>query len=257
MKSLPATPLQLNPSIRYVDNVSSDKGTVDYLTTLTLNDDTAYKYNKEWRVPTPIQIQELLDNTNQEVIKEENNVYILKLTSKINNNYIYIPYNYSISEMVIMSNSLAEWGSDYEKFEVTLAGAVDYMSGYYLILTSSISYGTFFRWRPYTIRPVKCINVNENYININLNNVFTIEDNILRAAYITYAKLVNSYLTKRPVYDVYTNSFLTNIQKNDDGSVTAFVDMIGNYQNGNTNNLLVQQIIATPDGTIKFVSAPV
>ena len=240
----------------YKYNGSSDKGVVDHLTTLTMADDTAYKYNKEWRVPSPNQIQELINFTTQELIKKEDDLYIFKLTSNINNNYIYIPYMSSVTPTIIMSNSLSEWGSDYEKYEVILAGAINYMSGDNLVLTNSISYGTFFKWGTYTIRPVKFGNTNKDYIEINLQNLFSSGSGNLRRAYITYSALMNAYITNKPVYDSYSKSFLTYIQKDDSDVISAYVNMIGDYQSGDTNNLLVQLIHANPDGTLEFVSAP-
>lgn len=224
---------------------------LDYRTELIPIDDTAYQYNKEWRVPTPEEIQELLSNTVQEIVKEERGVTIFKFISTINGNYIYITYVPFISDKIIMSNALTDNWGNYEAYKVILAAAVTYSGN--IQLTDHISYGTFFRYTPSPIRPVKHGNVNKNYITIDLSVIMDVYGGNTEYAFTRYSKLMNSLISKRPVYDIHTNSFLLNITKDNDDVITAYVS--NNYATSTENyNLQIYMIKAYPNGKLECLN---
>ena len=73
---------------------NSSYGTVDNKTTLEPEDDTARAHmGDDWRMPTPSEIQELLNGTTNEWVEDYNSTGVngRKFTSKTNGNSIFIP----------------------------------------------------------------------------------------------------------------------------------------------------------------------
>lgn len=79
-----------NKIIKYNNNkLYGNNGYTDKLVTLEKIDDTAvYSLGSNWRMPTSVEVKELLQYTTQIYIKEEN---CIKFISKINGNSILIP----------------------------------------------------------------------------------------------------------------------------------------------------------------------
>ena len=88
-------------------NADVELGIVDYLTELQPMDDAAYLYNKEYRMPSILEINELIEFTYTEQIHEDDfGFMLLKLTSRINGNYIYVYSISYISDGIMWANSL-------------------------------------------------------------------------------------------------------------------------------------------------------
>lgn len=73
-------------------NNNSSHGIVDNLTTLELVDDAAYRTDKICKMPTYADVEELIKNSTY-TLETLNGMNIAKITSNINNKYIYIPFN--------------------------------------------------------------------------------------------------------------------------------------------------------------------
>ena len=72
---------------------TSISGAVDDKTTLEPKDDAAYvNWGDGWRIPTKVEMQELIDNT-QKYFYSKNGVRILQLTSKKNGKMIELPFS--------------------------------------------------------------------------------------------------------------------------------------------------------------------
>lgn len=118
-------------------------------------------------------------------------------------------------------------------------------------------YGTFYRYRPTFIRPVKYGNTDsKSIINIDLQylNERGFKD------YIVYAKLVNAVISGKPVYDIYNKAFLTNLSFNEeDGTIKAYIPLVWDYNDGkdHTFETRLRGIGASSDGTIYYYTLPV
>ena len=74
-------------------NTNSQYGEVDNLTELDPEDDAAYvNWGPDWRMPTAVQIQELLNQCNWSDAYELNGVKGRLLTSKVNGNTLFLPF---------------------------------------------------------------------------------------------------------------------------------------------------------------------
>lgn len=73
-------------------NNNPQNGVVDNLTTLELIDDAAYRTDNICQMPTYADFEELINNSTF-ILATFNETTIAKIISKINNNYIYIPFN--------------------------------------------------------------------------------------------------------------------------------------------------------------------
>ena len=102
-------------------NEISKYNSTDGKTVLDPEDDAAtVNMGKEWRMPTYDEYQELMDNTTWEWIEDYNYIGcdVMKLTSKINGNYIIFPthgycnlgwFNYAGSKCYFWTSSLYTW----------------------------------------------------------------------------------------------------------------------------------------------------
>lgn len=236
-------------------NADAELGIVDYLTELQPMDDAAYLYNKEYRTPSIIEINELIEFTSVEKIHEYDfGFMLLKLTSRINGNYIYVYSISYISDGIMWANSLitpSYGGTSYD-----VAAKMSSSNGNYIEVGANLYYGTFYRYRPTFIRPVKYGNVDHNIININLEYLFSNGTHQI-TNYITYAKLVNAYITRKPIFDTHSKTFLTNLTVNEsNGTVEAYLPLVGDYNDGKdqTFDTRLRGITATPDGTISYLT---
>lgn len=138
-----------------------DKGIIDNLATIQLEDDAAYQSDNSCRIPSLLQIRELLSNTvpTETVL---NGVSGRLFTSKINGNSIFIPaagyYNNGIltnqgNRCEILSNQLACNTSTQNEY------------AYYSLDGYRSYYSTWYRWQGRSIRPVK-IRPNVNLYDI-------------------------------------------------------------------------------------------
>lgn len=230
-------------------NADAELGTVDYLTELQPIDDTAYLYNKEHRIPSIVEINELIEYTSVQKIYEDSFGNMrLKLTSKINNNYIYVHSVSYCSDGIIWSNSLITPSYGGKSYDV--AAKMYTNNGNIINIGANVFYGTFYRYRPTFIRPVKYGNIDsKSIINVDLQyldeNGFT--------DYIVYAKLVNGYITRKPIFDIHSRSFIkvTNFA---DNIITAQLETTGeSLNNGENLNIVCREFTAESNGAIKFI----
>ena len=232
-------------------NADAELGIVDYLTEVQPMDDAAYLYNKEYRTPSIIEINELIEFTSVEGYPMDNGFMLLKLTSTINGNYIYVYSVSYFSDGITWANSLitpSYGGTSYD-----VAAKMYTSNGNNINIGANMYYGTFYRYRPTFIRPVKYGNTNsKSIINVDLSylNERGCKD------YIIYAKLMNAVISGKPVYDIANKSFLTNLTFKGDGTVEAYLPLVGDYNDGKkqTFDTRLRGIIAAPDGTISYLT---
>lgn len=236
-------------------NADAELGIVDFLTELQPMDDAAYLYNKEYRIPSIVEINELIENTSVEKIHEYDfGFMLLKLTSTINGNYIYVYSISYISDGIMWANSLitpSYGGTSYD-----VAAKMSTSNGNYVEVGANLYYGTFYRYRPTFIRPVKYGNTDSKSI-INVDLSYLNERGC--TDYIIYAKLVNAVISGKPVYDIANKSFLTNLTFKEDGTVEAYLPLVGDYNDGKnqTFDTRLRGITASYDGTISYYTEPV
>ena len=182
-------------------------GNQDFATELSQLDDVAYQFNKEWRTPSYKELMELMMYTSIQKVSEINGLYLYKLTSMINNNYIYVhcgPSN------VTWANTLADPGYN-DGYDCRTAMAFGIDRGY-PNLGGSHSYGIWFRCLPTFIRPVKYGDTsNKSIINVELYDTTN--------CVVLFSKLVQGALTKTPVFDLTRTAFINNLATYDGGVV--------------------------------------
>ena len=190
-------------------NSKADWGNVDYATELSQLDDIAYQFNKEWRTPSFKELNELLMFVDGQKVSERNGLYLYKLTSRINNNYIYV---YNGPSNVTWANTLADpaYNDGYDCRTAMAFGIDNYNN--YPFLGGSYSYGIWFRCFPTFIRPVKYGNIsNKSIINVQLVDT----DNCV----VLFSKLAQGALTKTPVFDLNRDTFINNLMTYDNGII--------------------------------------
>lgn len=195
-------------------------GNIDFATELSQLDDVAYQFNKEWRTPSFKELDELLTNVDGQKVSQRNGLYLYKLTSRINNNYIYV---YNGPSNVTWANTLTDPAySDGYDCRTAMAFGIDNYSGY-PFLGGSYSYGIWFRCLPTFIRPVKYGNIsNKSIINVQLVDT----DNCV----VLFSKLAQGALTKTPVFDLNRNSFINDlVYYDDDGTIYGDINT-ANYK---------------------------
>ena len=124
----------------------SSCGIVDNKFTLDLEDDAARaNMGGDWRMPTRDEIQELLDNTDKEWIKDYNGTGVngRKFTSKTNGNYIFIPAAglRSGSLSFYQGHFCDVWSSSVNILDPFNAWDLDFSSGGSLVAYMSRGYG--------------------------------------------------------------------------------------------------------------------
>lgn len=190
-------------------NGKANWGNVDFATELSQLDDTAYKFNKEWRTPSFKELAELSMYIDIQEVSEKNGLYKYKLISIINHNYIYV---YSGPSNVTWANTLADpsYNDGYD-CRTAMAFGIDN----YTVrpnLGGSYSYGTWFRCLPTFIRPVKYGDIsNKSIINVQLVDT----DNCA----VLFSKLAQGALTKTPVFDLNRDTFINNLMTYNNGII--------------------------------------
>lgn len=121
-------------------------GTVDNKITLDPEDDAARAHmGGDWRMPTLDDVQELLDNTDREWIKDYNGTGVngRKFTSKTNGNSIFIPAAglRSSSSYFYQGRICDVWSSSVNILDPFNAWDLDFSSGNFLVAYMSRCHG--------------------------------------------------------------------------------------------------------------------
>lgn len=123
------------------DNLTKYNST-DGLTTLRPEDDAAYaNMGKDWKVPTEVQYQELIDNTPSEWVDNYNNTGVSgRLFTGTNGNTLFLPaVGIAFDNMIFMSYSGSYWAASlnqeyaFESYYLYIIGGEDEDLGKYSI----------------------------------------------------------------------------------------------------------------------------
>ena len=234
-------------------NAADVLGTVDYLTELQPIDDAAYLYNKEYRTPSIVEINELLEHTSSlRIYNDDTRTNLIKLTSNINGNYIYVHDVNYCSTGIMWANSLIR--PDNGSTDYDIAAKMYASSKNNVGIGSAFKYTDFYRYQPTFIRPVKYGNSDSKSI-INIDLQYPVGYNFTDC--IAYAKLVNGYITRKPVFDVYTRSFIK-VTSFENNVVKALLETTGDVLNEGKNlNIICREFELTSDGKITFITQSV
>ncbi len=130
-------------------NTDSYYGTVDNKTVLDLADDAAHvNWGGAWRMPTEEEIGELVNNCTTEWTSI-NGVYGRKVTSNINNNYIFLP-----AAGDRLDSSLNDDGSLGYYWSSSLLSDYPYYAWYLRFSSSDFDRGNYFRYYGQSVRAV-------------------------------------------------------------------------------------------------------
>lgn len=131
-------------------NIDSSLGTVDNKTQLEPEDDVAnLMWSNGWRIPTDEEQTELLQNCNWELVTQ-NGVKGYKVSSKINDNYIFLPMvGYRAFESLDSYNT-----HGYYQSSVIIQTEKSKMFTGLSLSTNNKEFTGLFRWYGSVIRPV-------------------------------------------------------------------------------------------------------
>ena len=178
-------------------------GDVDFKFKLDASDDVVKQFNPDWRMPSPEEIKELVDNTIIINIPNTSGPSTFILESLINGKTISfrsLPYNYGKDgHPLCWSNQL---GSGNYSGQANAAYCLAYADGSSLYMGTKYAYGDFCRYALYPVRPVKNGNLNNsNYIKIDGVSEGTV-------IYEDFTKIAYALMNNIPIFNISWNSFI-------------------------------------------------
>lgn len=231
-------------------NSNQEYGETDYKYKLDPEDDVATLTNSEWRYPSPKEIEELLEYT-ENITPSDASVYgpfVITLKSKVNGNIIHFsatPWDYSEGRILFWSNTLNN--GNYSG-QANAVECLAYTDPDYLYVDTKYSYGDFHRIFPKQVRPVKGGNNNKDVY---------IEVKSVGQGYQDFSKIAYAAVNRIPVLlkSGKSVSWIQNIAYNGPNSILPFITcqayVYGDY---NDNFPSLHGFIINKDGSVQDVT---